>query len=148
MAHPVDYTGKRFVLAMKLNFLLVHRDGEEPGGPLPGFVHVSYPPMTVSELTSTHLRLHIRKSPYEVVYFVGPALLVEVEVCTECILPQTKRRFETLFYREKEHIPMHRDTVSLNQEKIEEEERFDGKWVLKTNTTLTAKQVALKYKEL
>ena len=28
------------------------------------------------------------------------------------------------------------------------EAQFDGKWVLKTNTTLTAQQVALKYKEL
>ena len=27
-------------------------------------------------------------------------------------------------------------------------QRFDGKWVLKTNTTLTAEQAALKYKEL
>ena len=26
--------------------------------------------------------------------------------------------------------------------------RYDGKWVLKTNTTLTAEQAALKYKEL
>jgi transposase len=29
-----------------------------------------------------------------------------------------------------------------------EEARYDGKWVLKTNTTLTAEQTALKYKEL
>lgn len=38
--------------------------------------------------------------------------------------------------------------VSLNKEKIDEEKRFDGKWVLRTNTALTAEQVALKYKEL
>ena len=43
---------------------------------------------------------------------------------------------------------MDRDTVSLNEQKIEEEQRFDGKWVLKTNTDLSAEQVALKYKEL
>jgi transposase len=48
----------------------------------------------------------------------------------------------------RKYLTMHRETVSLNEEKIEEEKRFDGKWVLKTNTALTAPQVALKYKEL
>ncbi len=48
----------------------------------------------------------------------------------------------------RKYLTMHRETVTLNEEKIKEEERFDGKWVLKTNTTLTAPQVALKYKEL
>jgi transposase len=48
----------------------------------------------------------------------------------------------------RKYLTMHRETVSLNEEKIEEEKRFDGKWVLKTNTALTAGQVALKYKEL
>jgi hypothetical protein len=38
--------------------------------------------------------------------------------------------------------------LAVNQEKIEEEARYDGKWVLKTNTTLTAEQEAPKYKEL
>jgi rRNA maturation endonuclease Nob1 len=43
---------------------------------------------------------------------------------------------------------MDRDHLSLNQKKVEEEARFDGKWVLKTNTDLSASAVALKYKEL
>jgi transposase len=43
---------------------------------------------------------------------------------------------------------MDRESVSINRKKILEEERFDGKWVLKTNTGLSAQQVALKYKEL
>jgi transposase len=38
--------------------------------------------------------------------------------------------------------------LSLNERKITEEARFDGKRVLKTNTGLSAEQVALKYKEL
>jgi len=38
--------------------------------------------------------------------------------------------------------------MTINQEKIEEEARFDGKWVLRTNMNLSAEQVALKYKEL
>jgi hypothetical protein len=48
----------------------------------------------------------------------------------------------------RKYLTMHREAVTLNEEKIKEEERFDGKWVLKTNTALTAPQVALKYKEL
>jgi transposase len=48
----------------------------------------------------------------------------------------------------RKYLKMDRDTVSLNEQKMDEECRFDGKWVLKTNTGLTAEQVALKYKEL
>ena len=48
----------------------------------------------------------------------------------------------------RKYLKVDRDTVSLDEEKIDEEKRFDGKWVLRTNTTLTAEQVALKYKEL
>jgi len=48
----------------------------------------------------------------------------------------------------RKYLKLDRETVSVNQEKIEEESRYDGKWVLKTNTTLTAEQTALKYKEL
>jgi len=48
----------------------------------------------------------------------------------------------------RKYLKLDRDTVAVNQEKIEEEARYDGKWVLKTNTTLTTEQVALKYKEL
>ncbi len=48
----------------------------------------------------------------------------------------------------RKYLSLDRNTVSINQQKIREEERFDGKWVLKTNTHLTPEQVALKYKEL
>jgi len=48
----------------------------------------------------------------------------------------------------RKYLSIDRDTVSLNGQKIEDEKRLDGKWVLKTNTSLTAEQVALKYKEL
>ncbi len=36
----------------------------------------------------------------------------------------------------------------IDEEKIKEEERFDGKWVLRTNTKLETEEVALKYKQL
>ena len=37
---------------------------------------------------------------------------------------------------------------AIDEKKIKEEERFDGKWVLRTNTSLAAADVALKYKQL
>jgi len=48
----------------------------------------------------------------------------------------------------RKYLKLEKDTVSVNQAKIKEETRYDGKWVLKTNTALTTEQVALKYKEL
>jgi transposase len=48
----------------------------------------------------------------------------------------------------RKYLRMDQETVAINRQKIEEEARYDGKWVLKTNTTLTAEQTALKYKEL
>jgi len=48
----------------------------------------------------------------------------------------------------RKYLKMEKETVSVNKAKVEEEARYDGKWVLKTNTTLTAEQAALKYKEL
>jgi transposase len=39
-------------------------------------------------------------------------------------------------------------SLVIDQDKIEVDALFDGKWVLKTNTSLSSEQVALKYKEL
>jgi hypothetical protein len=39
-------------------------------------------------------------------------------------------------------------SISIDMKKAEEDARFDGKWVLRTNMKLTAEKVALKYKEL
>lgn len=38
--------------------------------------------------------------------------------------------------------------MAIDQDKIDAEARFDGKWVLRTNMKLSAERVALKYKEL
>lgn len=48
----------------------------------------------------------------------------------------------------RKYLKLDRNNITINQEKIEAESRFDGKWVLKTNTKLSAEQVTLKYKEL
>ena len=41
-----------------------------------------------------------------------------------------------------------RGAVRIDKNKVEEEKRFDGKWVLQTNNHLSTAEVALKYKEL
>ena len=48
----------------------------------------------------------------------------------------------------RKYLKLDRDHLRLDQGKIGGEERFDGKWVLKTNTSLSPEQTALKYKEL
>jgi transposase len=48
----------------------------------------------------------------------------------------------------RRYIKSEKDAFSIDQQKIEKETRFDGKWVLTTNTKLSAEKVALKYKEL
>lgn len=48
----------------------------------------------------------------------------------------------------RKYIKASRGQFVLDQEKIAADARFDGKWVLKTNTSLSPEEVALKYKEL
>jgi len=48
----------------------------------------------------------------------------------------------------RSYLKVDKESVTLDKEKVEAEARFDGLWVLTTNTKLTAKEVALKYKEL
>ena len=48
----------------------------------------------------------------------------------------------------RKYLKLEHGSLSLDQSKIEAESRFDGKWVLLTNTDFSADTVALKYKEL
>jgi transposase len=48
----------------------------------------------------------------------------------------------------KKYLAVKKNSVTIDKKKIEEEKRFDGKWVLTTNTNLPASEVALQYKEL
>ena len=48
----------------------------------------------------------------------------------------------------RKYLKMERGSLKLDQTKIEAESKFDGKWVLLTNTDFSADTVALKYKEL
>jgi len=48
----------------------------------------------------------------------------------------------------KKYLAVKKNSVTIDKKKIEEEKRFDGKWVLTTNSTLTTADVAIQYKEL
>ena len=48
----------------------------------------------------------------------------------------------------RKYLKIKKNSVSINYDKVKYEQRFDGKWVLITNTDLSAEEVALHYKEL
>jgi hypothetical protein len=48
----------------------------------------------------------------------------------------------------RKYLKVSHGSVSIDAEKVKTEARFDGKLVLRTNTDLTAEEVALEYKEL
>ena len=45
-------------------------------------------------------------------------------------------------------VKVTKDTIQIDPNKIKEEERFDGKWVLTSNMDMSAEQIALKHEEL
>jgi transposase len=69
-----------------------------------------------------------------------------VESLEEKIKKDSKKLIGNKGYRK--YLKIKRSSVTIDQDKIEFDTRFDGKWVLKTNTELPTDQVALKYKEL
>ena len=48
----------------------------------------------------------------------------------------------------RKYLQISRDTIRIDESKVREEERYDGKWVLTTNLDMPADKIALKYKEL
>jgi len=48
----------------------------------------------------------------------------------------------------RKYVKIQKDSAWIDFEKVKNEARFDGKWVLRTNTQLAPDKVALKYKEL
>jgi len=48
----------------------------------------------------------------------------------------------------RKYLNVNKDSVRIDTAKLKSEARFDGKWVLTTNTELSPSDVALKYKEL
>jgi len=48
----------------------------------------------------------------------------------------------------RKYLKAERDSFAIDPKKVKEEERYDGKWVLLTNTDLPPAEVALQYKQL
>jgi transposase len=48
----------------------------------------------------------------------------------------------------RKFLKVEKDSASIDEDKAKSDSRFDGKWVLMTNTDLPTDKVALKYKEL
>lgn len=48
----------------------------------------------------------------------------------------------------RKYLKVDRESISIDMNKVSEEAKFDGKWVLRTNMKLSAEKIALKYKEL
>lgn len=48
----------------------------------------------------------------------------------------------------RKYLKVDKGSARIDKEKVKAEARFDGKWVLTTDTTLSAPAIALKYKEL
>lgn len=48
----------------------------------------------------------------------------------------------------RKYIKVERGSMGIDLDKIKAEERYDGKWVLQTNTDLRTEEVAVKYKQL
>ena len=48
----------------------------------------------------------------------------------------------------RKYLKVEKNSARIDTDKVQAEARFDGKWVLTTDTALSAEAVALKYKEL
>ena len=48
----------------------------------------------------------------------------------------------------RKYVKIEKDSACIDFDKVKSEARFDGKWVLRTNTDFPSDKVALKYKEL
>ena len=48
----------------------------------------------------------------------------------------------------RKYLKLEKGSASINEKQVAYEARFDGKWVLQTNTDLLPEELALKYKEL
>jgi len=74
----------------------------------------------------------------------------EREVIIAALQKKLKEGVKTLIGNKgyRRYLVVKGEAFEIDKEKIKEEERYDGKWVLRTNTRLTAEQVALQYKQL
>jgi transposase len=69
-----------------------------------------------------------------------------IDSLTERIKKGPKTMIGNKGYRK--YLKVTSGSITVDQDKIAAEAKFDGKWVLKTNTDLSTEKVALRYKEL
>lgn len=72
------------------------------------------------------------------------------EVILAALKEQIKKGAKSLVGNKgyRKYLKLSKDSVSIDEDKLRYESRFDGKWVLVTNTDMSAEKVALSYKEL
>jgi len=72
------------------------------------------------------------------------------EAIIEALKDQLKKGAKSLVGNKgfRKYLKVAKDSVHIDETKVKSEARFDGKWVIQTNTELSADQVALKYKQL
>jgi transposase len=72
------------------------------------------------------------------------------EAILESLKRQLKKGAKSLVGNKgyRKYLKVAKGSARIDHARIKAEARFDGKWVLTTNTTLPAEKVALKYKEL
>lgn len=75
---------------------------------------------------------------------------IDRETIVESLKEKLKAAPKTLIGNKgyRQFLSIGKESVTIDKKKIEDDARYDGIWVLTTNTKLTAKEVALKYKEL
>jgi transposase len=69
-----------------------------------------------------------------------------ITALTEKIKNDPKKLIGNKGYRK--YLSIKGTRITIDQDKVEADSRFDGKWVLTSNSILSAEQVAFKYKEL
>ena len=72
------------------------------------------------------------------------------EAIIEALQEQLKKGAKSLIGNKgyRRYLKIDKGSAHIDMDKVKYESRFDGKWVLTTNTDLSAEKVALKYKEL
>ncbi len=72
------------------------------------------------------------------------------EAIIEALTTQLKKGPKSLIGNKgyRKYLKVDKGSTHIDTDKVRYESRFDGKWVLTTNTNLSAAKVALKYKEL
>ena len=72
------------------------------------------------------------------------------DLIVESLKQQLKKGAKTLVGNKgyRKYLKIEKDSVRIDPDKVKAQAVFDGKWVLISNTQLTAEQIALKYKEL